>query len=89
MISTATAAGLVPEQYFRALCQNESCRSKLGGFHVPEVGGSILFACHRCQLVSVFLVELKQIKPYLIDMKDRLLDPKTLKPLVMIPVQAA
>lgn len=85
---TATAAGVVPKQYFRALCQNERCRAKLGGFHVPSVGGCVLFACHDCQLVTLFIVEMRQISPYLVNAQDQILDPKTLKPMAVIPMAA-
>lgn len=80
MIS-AVAQGLIPEHYFRTLCQNEGCRVSLGGFHIPHVGGTVMYACHRCRNVSIFRSEQFGIQSYLLDVKGTQLDKKTLKPL--------
>ncbi len=44
----------IPPHYFRALCQNASCRSHLGGFHIPCVGGMVVYDCGKCGTSSAF-----------------------------------
>lgn len=66
-------ASILPDQYFRTLCQNPKCRAPLGGFHVPQVGATILYACHRCRNVSIFRVDTHQITTQLQDPKGRVL----------------
>lgn len=44
----------LPQHFFKALCQDTSCKEMLGGFHVPCVGGTIVFVCPKCRGVSVF-----------------------------------
>lgn len=64
---------LVPEHYFRTLCQNPTCRTPLGGFHIPCIGGTVMFACHRCRLVSLFRNEQFGIQAVLLDAKATVL----------------
>lgn len=71
---------LIPEHYFRALCQYEACRAKLGGFHIPSAGGMVLFACHKCRHVSVFRNESHGISSYLLDANGHVLDKRTGRP---------
>jgi hypothetical protein len=41
-------------QMFQALCQEPKCRARLGGMHMPCVGGGVVLICHRCGTVSAF-----------------------------------
>lgn len=79
MTISAVTPGLIPDHYFRTLCQSERCRASLGGFHIPHVGGVVLYACHRCRLVSVFRSEQFGIRGYLVNTNGEQLDPKTLR----------
>lgn len=44
----------IPPHYFKAKCQNPDCRQLLGGFHIPAVGGLVVFGCQKCGRTSVF-----------------------------------
>lgn len=68
---SAPSQAILPEHYFRTLCQNTGCRTALGGFHIPTVGGVAIFACHRCQHVSVFRNEAFGITAHLLDRKGK------------------
>lgn len=39
---------------FNVLCQNKSCRQRLGGMHIPCAGGIVVVHCLRCGTVSRF-----------------------------------
>ena len=77
--ATAPAApkSLIPQHYFRVLCQFEPCRRPLGGFHFPGSGGVAIFACHSCRKVSLFRNEHFGITAHLIDAQGAELDSKT------------
>lgn len=76
-MTSAVAQGLIPEHYFRTLCQFERCRAALGGFHIPHVGGVVIFPCHRCRMISVFRSETFGIRSELVNTKGEILDKKT------------
>lgn len=44
----------IPDHYFRARCAAPRCKALLGGFHIPHVGGMVVFSCPQCGLTSVF-----------------------------------
>jgi len=67
------AESMVPAQYFRTLCQNPRCRCPLGGFHIPQVGATVLYACHKCSHVSIFRVDTYGISVQLQDRHGRVL----------------
>jgi len=69
-------AGLVPDHYYRTLCQNVRCRAALGGLYIPCVGGCVIMACHKCGFVSVFRNETYGIGQYLMDRHGNQVDPK-------------
>jgi hypothetical protein len=69
-------AGLVPDHYYKVLCQNARCHVALGGLHMPCVGGFVLIACHKCGFVSYFRNEAFGISQFLLDRHGNQLDPK-------------
>lgn len=44
----------LPDLYFRARCASSTCKALLGGFHIPCVGGMVVFSCAKCSLTTVF-----------------------------------
>jgi hypothetical protein len=44
----------LPPLYFRARCAAPACKELLGGFHMPCVGGMVVFSCAKCGLSTVF-----------------------------------
>lgn len=44
----------LPDLYFRARCAAPNCKALLGGFHIPCVGGMVVFSCPKCNLSTVF-----------------------------------
>jgi hypothetical protein len=67
---TATPQQIIPPLYFKTLCQNPPCKTPLGGF-VPQPGVVVIFACQRCQHVSVFHSQPNGIFPFLLDRHGR------------------
>lgn len=72
---SATPQQIIPPLYFKTICQNPSCRTPLGGFHVPQVGATIIYACQRCQHASVYKVEQFGIVPFLLDRHGKEVKP--------------
>jgi predicted RNA-binding Zn-ribbon protein involved in translation (DUF1610 family) len=52
--SVAPAPVELPELYFRARCAAPKCKALLGGFHIPHVGGMVVFSCPTCGLTTIF-----------------------------------
>lgn len=44
----------LPDLFFRARCAAPSCKALLGGFHIPCVGGMVVFSCAVCGRTTVF-----------------------------------
>lgn len=70
---------IIPQHYFRTLCQNPSCRTPTGGF-VPQPGLKVIFACQRCQHVTVFHSEASNISSFLFDRHGRQIQPPPASP---------
>jgi predicted RNA-binding Zn-ribbon protein involved in translation (DUF1610 family) len=51
---------------FKALCQDSACHAFLGGFHVPVVGGVVLFICPKCKKKSIFRNDAWEVKKILL-----------------------
>ena len=64
--SSTPSAFALPELFFKARCAAPSCRALLGGFHVPSVGGMVVFSCAHCEHTTVFKIESYQIKHVLV-----------------------
>lgn len=56
----------LPELYFRARCASPPCKALLGGFHIPGIGGLVVYSCPMCGLTTVFKNEAFGIKSRLV-----------------------
>ena len=44
----------LPNQLYRALCQNPACHEPVGALHIPCGGGLVVYGCHKCGTISSF-----------------------------------
>ena len=52
--SVTPAPLALPDLFFRARCASPPCKALLGGFHIPCVGGMVVFSCPQCGLTTIF-----------------------------------